>query len=419
MEKGYISWAESVFNEAIRTKSVFKDKTRLYPEYLPERLPYREAHLRSLAQEFKSLLVSESKGIHRVILTGSYGTGKTATARMFGRTITGIARERGIDVRYVHINCYKARSLPQVLITITTELDMTMPHRGLSSQEMMSGILNELERRNAYLIVALDEFDYFIQSNPLNSVYFMIRVYDDNPISVKRIHYIFITRNMSAIQSLDRAVSTFFMHNVIYFPPYSSRELKTILKDRVDEAFYEGTVSEEAIDYISHLEGYDKEGSGSARTAIEILMKAGESADSSGSQRVTIDDVRKAHVVVKPELAMFHDTVKALSTHYLILLLAIVKTLRERDVPFVRIGEVERAYRVLCESFGEKPRKHTQVYTYIMDMKNMRLIHAKSSGKGFKGKSTLVGVSSAPLDVLEKRLEEDILTRVNRRMEYE
>lgn len=412
MEKAGENWAESIFSEVIHTHSVFKDKTKLYPEYLPERLPHRETQLKSLAQIFKPLLTSRSNGIHKVILTGGYGTGKTATSRMFGKTITTIARKHGLNIKYIHVNCYKARTLPQVLITVANTLQIPIPHRGLSSQEIIRGIIDELENTNTYVIIALDEFDYFVQSNPVNSVYFLVRIYDDDPLTEKRLHFIFITRSTASIHSLDKSISTFFMHNIIYFPPYSSRELKAILEERVQTAFYEGTVSDDVINYISHLEGYDKEGSGSARTAIEILMRAGESADSIGRQRVSIDDVRRAHIVVKPEIAMLQDTLNALSVHYLILLLAIVKTLKSSESSFVRIGDVEETYRILCEAYNEKPRRHTQIYTYIMDMKNMKLIHTKTSGKGFRGKSTLIGISTAPLDVLEARLEETIKTRI-------
>lgn len=405
-------WAENILGQVIHTQSVFRDKTKLYPEYLPDKLPHRESQLKSLAQVFRPLITSTSEGTHRVILTGGYGTGKTATSRVFGRTLTSVAHKQGINIKYVHVNCYKARTLPQVLITIANALQLPIPHRGLSSQEMIRGILDELEDTDSHAIVALDEFDYFVQSNPSSSIYFLVRIYDDDLLAKNRLHFIFITRNTSSIYSLDKSISTFFIHSVIYFPPYSSRELKAILKDRAEMSFYEGTVSDEVISYIAHLEGYDKDGSGSARTAIEILMRAGESADSAGRQRVTIDDVRRAHVVVKPELAMLQDTIDALSPHYLILLLAIVKTLRSSDASFVRIGDVEEAYRILCEIYGEKPRKHTQIYTYIMDMKNMKIIHTKASGKGFRGKSTLIGISSAPLDILEKRLEETIRTRL-------
>lgn len=405
------NWAESIFSEVISAPSVFKDKSKLYPEYVPERLPHREQQLKSLVQAFKPLLSSSVEGSQKVVLCGGYGTGKTATSRVFGKTISTVARRHGINVYYVHVNCYKARTLPQVLLSLAASLGIPVPQRGLSAQEVMKVIVDELDRTGSHVIIALDEFDYFVQANPSSSVYFLVRAYDDLS-SEGRVHFIFIARSVSSVHSLDKAVSTFFMKNVVYFPPYTSPELLSILRDRAGLAFHEGTVSDDVLEYISILEGYDKEGSGSARTAIEILLRAGESADAAGRQKVSVDDVRKAHVVVKPEMAMLQDALDALNTHQLILLLATVKTLKEKDSPFVRIGDVEDVYKVLCESFNEKPRKHTQVYMYIMEMKKMRIVHTKVSGKGYRGKSTLIGICSVPLEVIESRLEEMLRARV-------
>jgi len=276
---------------------------------------------------------------------------------------------------------------------------------------MLKGILDELERKKQYAIVALDEFDYFTAANAgTPAIYTIIRLYDDDMNRKKRMHFIFIVRSPQVLDALEPAISTFFLRNTIHFTPYTTKEIYDILGDRVPQAFFEGAVDDEVIKYISILEGADAEGAGSARTALEILVRAGESADSSGRSMVTIDDVRKAHVVVKPELAMLQDTIETLSPHELIVLLAIVKTLKESSSPFVRIGEVEKTYKMLCENYGERPRRHTQVYTYIMGMRSMRIVQTKSSGKGYRGKSTLIGISNAPLDILERRIEE-ILTK--------
>ncbi len=399
--------AEEIISNVLSSPSVFKDKTKLYPEYVPDKLPHREEQLKLLAQSFKPLVYSPGESMQRVVMIGGYGTGKTATARVFGRSFTMLARRQGVNVKYVHINCYKARTLPQVLHSIARGLEIVLPQRGLSTQEMLRAILDELDRKNLYAIIALDEFDYFVTANAGSTpIYTLVRAYDDEFSRVKRIHLIFIARSSRVLELLDTATSSFFMKNIIQFTPYTSKELYDILKDRVELAFHEGVIDDEVVRYISILEGVDKDGSGSARTALEILVRAGESADSCGRSKVTLEDVRRAHVLVKPELAMLQDTIEALGIHKLILLLAIVKTLKESKKPFVRIGEVEKKYRMLCENYSEKPRRHTQVYTYIMDLRNLRIIQTKTSGRGFRGKSTLIGISNAPLEILESRIEE-------------
>ncbi|MCI4396382.1 MAG: cell division control protein Cdc6, partial [Thermoprotei archaeon] len=172
------------------------------------------------------------------------------------------------------------------------------------------------------------------------------------------------------------------------------------------EALFPGVISDDGLKYISLLEGYDKGGPGSARTALEILVRAGESADAERRGSISMDDIRKAQVVVRPETALLQDQLHSLEKHELLIFLSVVKTLKETGSGFARMGEVESTYRQICENYREKARKHTQLYTYIMKMKNLGILTARSSGKGYRGKSTLLGISGGPLDELEKRVEE-------------
>ncbi|MGB9671598.1 MAG: cell division control protein Cdc6, partial [Candidatus Norongarragalinales archaeon] len=41
----------------------------------------------------------------RILITGEGGTGKTATARKVGDALEKIAKNRGVDLIYAHINC--------------------------------------------------------------------------------------------------------------------------------------------------------------------------------------------------------------------------------------------------------------------------------------------------------------------------
>ncbi len=401
-----------IIASVIDRPSVFKSKEKLFPEYVPPELPHRERQLRELAQLFKSVIVNPGQISQRVLLTGNIGTGKTAAARVFGREIVSLARSRGISLEYVHINCHRDRTLYAVVSSIAKQIGMSVPNRGLSAYEIYSAILEYLEDENKYVIITLDEFDYFIETAGSDAVYFLIRTYDEFSEYTRRINFIFITRNTTALSRLDDATETYLLRNIIHFYPYTSDELYDILDSRRSLAFYEDTVPDEVLRYIAEIHGRDRGGEGNARAAIETLLVAGEAADAEGAPRITIEHVRKAYVKANPQITILYDRLITLQLHELLFLLAVVRTLKRSQQAYVRIGEVEEEYKYICEELGEKPRRHTQVYEYAMNLRKLDLIETKTSGRGYRGKSTLIGISMAPLDPLENRILDIIKRRI-------
>ncbi len=403
--------ARDVIESVLGRPSVFKSKEKLFPEYLPSYLPHREEQLKALAEYFRFLLVEPGTISQRVLLVGGIGTGKTATARRFGNDFKYLARRKGVNLEYVHVNCHRDRSLYLVVQEISRQLRIPIPQRGLSAQEMYTAILRHLEERDQYVIITLDEFDYFISVAGSDAVYFLVRTYDEHPEMTKRVSFIFIARDLSNLGLLDAATESYLMRNVIHFKPYTSRELYDILKHRVAEAFHEGAVGDEIISYIADIVGVDRGGSGNARLALEILLLAGEMADHEGADRVGIEHVRRAHMLANQDLVNILDNLPYLQLHELLLLLAAVRVLKAKGEPYARMGEVEKEYHQVCEELGVKPRKHTQVYEYVMNLKRLGIIDARPSGKGYRGRSTLIGISIGPLDMLEKKILELVEAR--------
>lgn len=347
-----------------------------------------------------------------MLIVGSVGTGKTSAARRFGSDFKLLARQRGVNLEYVHVNCHRERTLYHVVQQIARQLRVAVPPRGLSAQEMYQLILKQLENRDTYAIVTLDEFDYFIDVAGNDAVYFLIRTYDEYPDIAKRISFIFITRDLTSLGKLDSATESYLVRNIIHFKPYTADELYDILKYRAEEAFHEGTVSDEVLRYIAELEGSDTGGSGNARIALEMLLLAGIEAEKEGSPVVTIEHVRKAFTTTNPNLSVLvNDVLRTLPLHELLLLLAIVRVLKATGKPYARMGEVEEEYHNIAEEYGETPRKHTQVYEYVNDLKRRGIIDARVSGKGYRGKTTLIGIGFGPLEALERYIMELIELR--------
>jgi len=403
--------ARDVLESVINRVTVFKNKEVLYPEYIPKTLPHREKQLRQLAEIFKVMVIAPGTASMRAVLVGGVGVGKTVTARVFGRELSSLARERGVNLRYVHVNCHRDRTLYEVVAEIVRQIGAPIPLRGLSPREMMLALLNYMERNDIYALITLDEFDYFVNVAGNDAVYFIVRLYDEYPDVKKRISFIFITRDLTALSQLDPTTESYILKHIITFERYTSKELYDILDMRRREAFYEGTVDDEVLWYIAEAEGVDKGGEGNARAAIEALLRAGEAADYEGSHKVTIEHVRKALSYVQPDIVRIADVLPYLQLHELLILKAAIRVLRRKGEPYARIGEVEEEYRNICGLYGLEPRKHTQVYEYVNNLKKMGVIEARVSGKGFRGRSTLISID-VPLDALEKQVDELIEKRL-------
>ena len=82
------------------------------------------------------------------------------------------------------------------------------------------------------------------------------------------------------------------------FPPYNAQELAEILRQRVGIAFRPGTVDESAITNAAAIAAQE---SGDARTAVMLLLRAGEIADRKNSGSVTDEEVKKAKKQVEEE----------------------------------------------------------------------------------------------------------------------
>jgi len=115
---------------------VFRDEERLSPEYVPERLLFRDGELKQLLHYFSSVIYGERSFNTRVVISGAVGTGKTSLSKLFGQIAEREGRGSGFNVRYVHVNCRIHRSVYAVLRKAAENLGTDLPSRGYSEDGM-------------------------------------------------------------------------------------------------------------------------------------------------------------------------------------------------------------------------------------------------------------------------------------------
>jgi len=276
-------------------------------------------------------------------------------------------------------------------------LDLNTPVRGFSLDELKSMLIESLELYKTKMLVILDEFDYLIAHTGSEFLYSLLRI--NEATSYQWISYIFIARDLNFLRYLDSSTISSFQSNHISLDKYSAVDLIDIIKARVYSAFYEDTVTDDAVELIADI---GAENGGDARYAIELLWAAGKCADEERSPIVYPDHVRKAKSLIYPELR--RDVVATIGLHQKLLLLAILRKLKHTKNAYVSTSEIIDSYILICEEYKQKPRKHTQIWSYLKEMSKQKIIQTKISGEGFKGKTTLVSLIDTPIKQLERFL---------------
>ncbi|MEM1590022.1 MAG: ORC1-type DNA replication protein [Candidatus Bathyarchaeia archaeon] len=382
-------------------RSVFKDESKLDINYIPKRLLYRDAEMRLLKEFFSFALTSPWKMTQRVLIVGDVGTGKTALSQRFGTDIVEQAKQRGLNLNYIHVNCRQFRgSLFLILHHAISFFHPSFPRRGFSAEELLNIFLQILDEENAYVILTLDEFESLIEREGSEPVYKLTRLQELRMDKPQRFSLICILKNLKAVESLDPSTRSTLQSNIIRLERYSKKQLAGIINDRVELAFKSSTVLEDTVNLIADLA--DSEG-GNARFAIELLWRAGKYADAEDLGVVTPECVRKAvssifALVKKSELV-------TLSFHEKLFLLGVARFFKENeDRAYATLTEAERAYTIICEEFNVQPHTHTQLWKYLQTLSTIGIIRKSVSTTGQRGRTTFIYLPGASAHELEREL---------------
>jgi len=381
-------------------RSVFKDETKLDITYIPNRLPHRDRELRLLMEFFSFILQFPAKMAQRVIIFGDVGTGKTVLSQRFGVDITHEANKLGINLRYVHVNCREYRgSLFLILYHIVSVFHPTFPRRGYSAEELLRILLQILDEENAYVILALDEFESLVERENSEAVYKLTRLQEIRQDKPQRLSLICILRDLKAIERLDASTRSTLQSNIISLMKYSKQQLIDILNDRVSLAFKSLTVPEDTISLTAEIAFSE---GGNARFGIELLWRAGKYADAEDLDVVTPEFVRKAVSSIIP--TMRKSDLASLRFHEKLFLLGIARIFKEGQKAYISLTDAEQAYAVVCEEFNMKPHSHTQLWKYLQTLSHVGIVETEVSAAGNRGRSTLIYLPRIPIHELEKEL---------------
>ncbi len=375
-------------------KSVFKDQRVLSFDYVPQKLVHRDVQMKKLVMLYKPVV--DSNMSQHVVLMGSVGTGKTATAKRFCMDMVGYAEKKQRAVDWVLVNCRQRNSESSVVLQIVNHFQPNFPDRGFSITEMLRILRKDLEKRHLHLLIVLDEADMLLKKARSDIIYKLTR-FGEEKVEGREMVSLMLISQKNVYDMLDAAsTSTFKRTNVVEFGKYTTEELRDIVAQRAQLALKDDSIEADSIDLIAEVSAEF----GDARFAIEILEKAGMLADEGSAGIITVEHVRAAKAEAYSSIT--ESKLAALDMHQRLALLGIARA--SRGKAYITTGDAESAYKVACEEYGQKARAHTAFWGLMKDLDMLGVVSAKKSGAGISGKTTVITLLDIPAKVLEEKV---------------
>jgi cell division control protein 6 len=378
-----------------RRSIVIRDGRKLSFDYVPDKLIHREEQMSTLRMLFRPIF--EDGRSETAFITGTVGTGKTATVKRFCEDMTAYGTKAGRPVEYVVVNCRQRNTENAVVLQILRHFDRGHPDRGFSVAEMLRTVRGIIESRRTRLVVVLDEADILIKKNAVDIIYQLSRFNEESINASASVSLILIAQEY-ILDSVDTAsLSTFKRTNTIRFDRYRRNELRDIVTIRAEEALLPGRIREDAIDLIADISSEW----GDARFAIDLLDKSARKGENRENGEVTAEEVRGAKAMIYSVVT--ESKLSDLDKNHKITLLAISRSIK--DKAYVTTGAAEKTYAVVCEEYGESARKHTQFWTYVKGLEKTGLISTLVKGDAEGGRTTYISLPDIPSKVLAQKLE--------------
>ncbi|HJS68634.1 MAG TPA: AAA family ATPase [Nitrososphaera sp.] len=356
--------------------AVFRDRSKLSPRYMPEELPHRQAQLEQIAHVFSDAAKDPDKFPLTILqVVGVAGIGKTSTVLRSSKMLEDQFAKSRLTLKTAYINLKLQGGNKFAIYRLLLErMAPELPAQGLSAEEMLRYLLRYLRENKQYALIVMDEIDYLIKtSKDTGIIYDLTRLNEfdpDKPCNVKGV--IFIARSTEFYSRLDPAELSTLGRVPMEFNTYTMQQASDILESRAAQAFNPKAMGSDVIDKVASIT-ISPEVNGDVRYALDLLLYAGNLAESQGAGRVTLDHVRKVHGQVHPSITT--EEIEQLSRNHLVSLMALVRALKGKKKPYVELKDVRLYATELVEQLG---MKKIDVEDYLDDLKARKLVDIKS-----------------------------------------
>jgi len=370
------------------------NREALSPDYIPGRLPFRDAQTKAVAQILAPILRGSKPS--NLLLYGKTGTGKTAVTNYVLSKLKAEANNPNLVLAYVNTRLADGeyRTLADFAKFLDLKKEKQIPLTGLAIGEVIDRISENIKSNKKKVVLVLDEIDYLVKLFGDDILYAFTR--SGEKLAPGFLALVGISNDLKFKESLDPRVLSSLSEEELVFPPYTVDELRQILTERARVAFRPSVASPAAINLCAAMAGSEH---GDARRAIDLLRIAGEVAEREGLNQIDDSCIRTASA--KMEVDRVDEAIHSLPVQNKVILAAV-----SRFDGGTNTGELYLAYTNLCKRMGIETLTQRRMSGILGDLDLLGLVEASVVSKGRRGRTKKIQLLIGK-DTLEKTLSED------------
>ena len=378
--------------------NIFVDRSKLSARYIPNELHHREKEMSLLLTMFKDSYIKPDEFLFSTPqIIGRSGIGKTSTIIKFSNMLESEFTKAGLTLKVAYINLkLQGGNKYAVYRFLLEKIAPELPSQGLSAEEMLRYLLSYLYENKLYTLIILDEIEFLLRSNKDSGIIYDFTRLNEFDLSkhCNVIGVIFIARSTDFHDKIDSSELSTLGRIPIEFLPYSVEQISDILVTRSSESFNTKVVGTDIIDEVSLITTSSQVG-GDVRYALDLLLYAGNLAETNGSDRITLEQIRKVHGYNRPSITI--EDLKELPKSYLLTLMAILKVQSKRKKQYIELKEIRTFALELAEEYKVSKFEFEDCMNDLLDRK---IIEMKSLME--------IGMNITSLVELEPLLEQQI-----------
>jgi archaeal cell division control protein 6 len=377
---------------------IFLDRSKLSSRYIPNELHHREKEMSLLQTMFKDSYIKPDEFIFSTPqIIGRSGIGKTSTILKLSNILENEFMKSGLTLKVAYINLkLQGGNKYAVYRFLLEKIAPELPSQGLSAEEMLRYLLSYLYENKLYTLIILDEIEFLLRSNKDSGIIYDFTRLNEFDLSrhCNVIGVIFIARSTDFHDKIDSSELSTLGRLPIEFLPYSLEQISDILLTRSSESFNSNVVGTDIIDEVSLITTSSQIG-GDVRYALDLLLYAGNLAEANGSDRITLDQIRKVHGYNQPSITI--EDLTELPKNHLLTLMAILKVQNRRKKQYIELKEI----RIFALELADEHKiKKFEFEDYMNDLLDRKIIEMKSLKE--------IGMNITSLIELEPLLEQQI-----------